>query len=60
MVGLLEFGVVGLLELGVIGLLERDPERRSGNRCGEIDRFSDIPANVVIITIESKKITIVN
>lgn len=36
-----EFGVVGLLDFGVVGLEARDPERRSGNRCGETDLLSD-------------------
>lgn len=35
-----EFGVVGLLLFGVVGLLT-DPERKSGNLCGETVRFSD-------------------
>lgn len=33
---LLEFGVVGLDLLGVVERLARDPDRRRGNRCGEI------------------------
>lgn len=41
-VGLLEFGVVGLLALGVVGLLETEPERKSGNRCGDTVRFSEV------------------
>lgn len=35
-----EFGVVGLLDFGVVGLEARDPERRSGKRCGETDLLS--------------------
>lgn len=42
MVGLLELGVVGRVELGVTDLLERDPERKSGNRCGETVLLSDL------------------
>lgn len=34
-----ELGVVGRLLFGVVGLLT-DPERKSGNRCGDIARFS--------------------
>lgn len=36
-----EVGVgVAALEFEVVGLLERDPVRKSGNRCGETVRFS--------------------
>ena len=35
-----ECGVVGRLLFGVVGLLT-DPERKSGNRCGDTVRFSD-------------------
>lgn len=41
-VGLLGFGVVGLLVFGVVGLLDRDPVRKSGNRCGETERLSTV------------------
>lgn len=39
-VGRLEWGVVDRLEPCVFGLLESEPERKSGNRCGETDRLS--------------------
>lgn len=39
-VGLLELGVVDRLEFCAFGLLESEPERKSGNRCGETDRLS--------------------
>ena len=39
-VGLLEFGVVERVLLGVVGLLAREPDRKSGNRCGETVRLS--------------------
>lgn len=56
MVGLLEFGVVGRLEFGVTGLLERDPERKSGKRCGETVRLSDLqPSNTIRIMMEELK-----
>lgn len=39
-VGLLEFGVIGLLAFGDFGLFEIEPERKSGNRCGDTVRLS--------------------
>lgn len=35
-----ELGVVGLLVFGVVDLLDTEPERKSGNRCGEMLRLS--------------------
>jgi len=37
-----ELGVVGLLVFGVVDLLDTEPERKSGNRCGEMLRLSDL------------------
>lgn len=52
----LENGVgVVVLEFGVAGLLERDPVRKSGNRCGETVRFSGTTEIVIIKRIRKHK-----